>query len=303
MAADRDASLHFGANRHGRIQSGSQYKSWHQPIAHDELSDDELRKPSSHKPCFGQFLHRQKTILVCLGLCVFIVLMLAIIWGIVVTNPRENAQVKPGAGMGPIISVPIVIALGLLGYLVYRYVKMPGKVRVTRKGLTWTGSGGELETSWKEVTHVWRKESIVLQQDRTVESWVSSVVVEFDDGIKLSFDHSLSNYKKLAAKVQHHAAIHLLPKKLAEWEEGQAEFGPVIVEADHVRIELGANDFYKKITIPWDNLSKWGMQNGKFIFVAKKQRCECDVSTVPDYLVLVQLIAAASGKAPKIGGG
>jgi hypothetical protein len=266
------------------------------PFANDEFSPEDLQEKSSHVMRLSQFFHRQKLSLVFLGICLFLVLLFGgLLIGIVVKDGADD----PDGGLKAMCAFTILPLIGVVALGFYcgrRYALMPGKVTVDPSGLTWTIGGGKQNAGWDDIASVLRDERVTLRRGE-VDSWESNLIILFEDGDKLVLDHSFTDYKEMVAKIEHFGALAVLPKKQAEFEEGEAAFGPVILETDQIRMELGANDFYKKISLEWDELARWGACNGEFVlFDREKNRHHCGLGAIPNYRVLFVLIEVASGK-------
>lgn len=262
------------------------------------LDDRALQTASTHLFRFGQFLHRQQLLLSCgVGFSLIGILFLVLEILIVVTRGTEPL----GAGGVIVFSLLggglLVLGLSLLGYCVVRFAAYPREVRVDPAGLTWKSGKGDIHVPWPRVQNVWRSEIVTMQGGKPMD-WRSNTTVQADDGTTVTFDHSSTGYKELAAKIQAFTFPALLPKKREEWQAGRAEFGPVILSHDRVAIELGANDFFKKVSIPLEDLSRWGVRSGQLVFLVRGAKHELPLGKVPNYPVLLQLLEQATGTRP-----
>jgi hypothetical protein len=108
------------------------------------------------------------------------------------------------------------------------------------------------------------------------------------------FDHTLSNFARLADNVQQASARYLLPKLEAECQRGAAEFGPLAIAADGIH-HGGQRHRWKKI--------EYSVSRGYLVIVPAgddfgwSDRVEIALMDIPNVLVLLELMAGM-GKPP-----
>ncbi len=162
------------------------------PFARDNLTEEQLRTPSSHTFQVSQFLDRQRTWLI-VGVCslliggFFLVLMVSII---------ATRGIEP-LGLSGLI-VFSLLSFGLLGaavaafvYCGWKFSATPREIEVDSNSIWWRNLQGDQSATWPEITEVWRSEYIVLTSGK-VESWFSSVKLKLANGGNVTFDHSLT---------------------------------------------------------------------------------------------------------------
>ena len=166
------------------------------PFANEDFTPEQLQARSLHVFVLKQFLHRQSAMLTT-GV---VPIALIVVFGIVllVRIAREGTGWFSGSGSIPILSLLAgFLALGAyaLTYVFRRFMSFPHDLTVDASGLIWTTNRESRRIAWSNVTHVWRSE-MVINGD-----WLSNLTIELEDGTRLALDHSLSDYKELAAKI------------------------------------------------------------------------------------------------------
>jgi hypothetical protein len=203
---------------------------------------------------------------------------------------------QPGQETGTRIAgiVAILGSLALLGVVPWRWLRGPSLVQVYEQGLAWQQGGRRQERSWDDVEKVYRKEVYVLQNNAKPSDWNrrSDLRLVFTDGTQVRFNHTLSDYNRLAASVQQATAERLLPRARAALQGSGVGFGSLQLSQEGVA--LGADVF------PWETLSKVWAGNG-FLgwYDSRGNKREVALKDIPNYSVLLRLLEertpAASG--------
>ncbi len=262
----------------------------------DLLTEEQMRTPSTHQFRLGQFLHRQQAPLI-VGASFLLIGLIFVVIFISIFATRGAVPL----GISGLIAF-VFFGLGSLGialssfvYCGWKFSATPREVKIDANGMAWSNLQGDRAIAWDTVVRVWRSETITLQAGR-VANWASYVRIQLTDGGAVTFDHSLTGYKELAAKIQHFTIPWILAKKSREWEDGKAEFGPITLLKEKIAVEKGANDFYKKEGIAWNDLTSWAIQNGQFDFVRPTSTCTLPLGDIPNYHVLAVLMEKITGK-------
>ena len=266
------------------------------PFARDTFTEEQLRTPSTHTFSVSQFLDRQRNWLI-VGV---VFLLVGGLFLVLMGYGVATRGIEPFGLSGLIVTS--LVSFGLLGvalaafvYCGWKFSSTPREIKIDTNGIWWRNLQGDRSATWSEITQVWRKEYIILQSGK-VESWFSNVTLDLADGGNVTFDHSLTGYKELAAKIQYYTKPLLLATKTSAWEAGKAEFGPITLLTDRIAVQKGANDFFKKEDIAWKDLTHWLVQNGKLDLIGPTSTCTLELEKLPNYHVLVLLLESITGK-------
>lgn len=200
-----------------------------------------------------------------------------------------------------ILVVSVVLAgIGSLIYLVRCFLLLPREVTVDSWGLRLTGLSKQREMPWQLVAEVWRWEEYVRLYGGKLSPRINYITIRADDGTSVFFDHSLSGYEELAAKIQHFGFQHLLARKRAEWRDGSLAFGPLTLWPDRIGVKYGIMHFYGQHIIPWDELLLWGVWNGHLILTTATKEAQIPLTRVPNYKILLFMLEIISQKPPMV---
>ncbi|MSU77884.1 MAG: hypothetical protein EXS16_07290 [Gemmataceae bacterium] len=133
------------------------------------------------------------------------------------TKDAASVTVAGLIGVGLLGFLSLGSSLSALAYSAWRFCTVAREVSVDKNGLRWKTLRNGRAILWTDVESVWRSERITLQESQ-VADWSSSLIIEFVDETNISFDHSLTGYKELAAKVQYFTHSVLVGKKILEWQ-------------------------------------------------------------------------------------
>jgi hypothetical protein len=192
----------------------------------------------------------------------------------------EGLTILPGL-------ICLAVALVCLGGPLYGFVRRHTRVEVSPEGLRWQGphSGS---CSWNDIRTVYRTEKIINQTFRLTE-----LKLVLTNGEVVSFNHSLTDYDRLAEAVQQQAARALLGP-LRQAASSQAEFGPVMLSPDGITIQGEL--------LPWQDIQQHTVFNGSLLVSTIKypgwQGKFVALSEIPNYLVLLQLLDERIGVRP-----
>ncbi len=201
-----------------------------------------------------------------------------------------------GAGLGCVFweqwkSAPLLmgVVFGVVGpaLLLYGLVITFAiwRIRLTTHGLSWTNRKGEHHCSWDDVTAVYRREVYMGNKDG---QRFARLRIEIAGQGAIGLSQHLSSYDQLCETVQTITIGRLLARKRAELAKGAADFGPVILRNDGIRINLK--------DIPWEQFGYYCISNGHFVAYradAKNMRRDAhlvQLQFVPNYLVLLTLL-------------
>jgi hypothetical protein len=190
--------------------------------------------------------------------------------------------------------VCVFLALGLLGGTAWMALRSASPVQVFEEGLHWRQDGRDGQRSWDEVREVYRKEMYRLQNGARPSEWNrhSELRLVFTDGGEAKFNHSLSDYNRLAEFVQHKTAARLLPLARKEFDSRGVAFGPLRVGREGM--SLGSDLF------PWPMLTSLRVRNG-YLSWNDYRGAErfLPLKDLPNYPVLLQLLDEVHSSAGK----
>jgi hypothetical protein len=190
--------------------------------------------------------------------------------------------------------VCVFLTLGLLGATAWKAFLSASPVQVFEEGLNWRQDGRERQRSWDEVREVYRKELYRLQNGARPSDWNrhSELRLVFTDGEEAKFNHSLSDYNRLAEFVQQKTAERLLPLARKEFDGRGVAFGPLRLGREG--LSLGHELF------AWPTLTGLRVRNG---FLSWNGHRGADrflpLKDLPNYPVLLQLLDEVLSSAGK----
>jgi hypothetical protein len=158
-------------------------------------------------------------------------------------------------------------------------------VRVYEEGLRWQVGGREHKCRWDEVTRVDRTEMDVVDSDGRRTDWTRTayLVLRLADGTSASFDPALSDYSRLANKVQQAVAACQLAEAEVELDEGGKTFGLVHISRKGV---TAIGRFF-----PWKEVQWLTVENGELCAHHSCTKWQpIELNAIPDYLVLLSLL-------------
>jgi hypothetical protein len=181
--------------------------------------------------------------------------------------------------------VCLFLAFGLLGGAAWKALSSASPVQVFEEGLHWRQDGRECQRSWDEVREVYRKELYRLQNGARPSDWNrhSDLRLVFTDGEEAHFNHSLSDYNRLAEFTQRATAERQLPLARKGLDGPGVNFGP---------LQLGREGLRQgHETFSWSALTRLRVANGFLCWNDNRGRERVlALKEVPNYPVLLRLL-------------
>jgi hypothetical protein len=185
-----------------------------------------------------------------------------------------------------------------LGFCTVQFLRRTSRLEIRPDGLSWVTGGRPGSAAWADVRSVYRDEFYtVMTPDQQGSEWMrrAHVRVIFQNGTRVTFRQTLTNFDALAGAIQRYATEAVLAAKLAELsEKGEAGFGSVAVGPNGVRV---AGRLY-----PWAEINYAFSRGWLCVAPARDEfdiaeRRDVPLSALPNYLALVALMAHV-GKPP-----
>jgi hypothetical protein len=182
--------------------------------------------------------------------------------------------------------VSLAIALALLGVGAWRALLSASPVHVFVEGLQWWQEGRDHQRGWDELREVYRKELYHLVNGAKPSDWNrhSDLRLVFADGEQVRFNHSLSDYNRLAEFLQGKAAEQVLPAARRDLNGQGVSFGPVYISREGLRLPDAA----------LTRESVLGVRcRGGYLSVYDRRNDQHDIQLreVPNYPVLLRLMS------------
>jgi hypothetical protein len=181
--------------------------------------------------------------------------------------------------------VSAMLALGLLGGTAWQALLSASPVQIFEEGLQWRQDGRDRQRGWDEVREVYRKELYRLQNGARPGDWNrhSDLRLVFSDGEQVRFNHSLSDYNRLAEYIQQTTAECLLPSARKGLDGPGASFGPVQLTRDGLRMGRESYD--------WATLTRLRVANGYLCWNDNRGRDRVvALKDVANYPVMLRLL-------------
>lgn len=166
----------------------------------------------------------------------------------------------------------------LLAWPVVLYVRMVKSVDLHEEGVVW---GSDEEATWEEIVGFYRYEFIYNNQPT-----VRDATIETEDGRRAVFGIGLSNWEKLADRIQEATFAVQWPQAREQFEAGEeVEFGDLVsVGPDGITLQ---GDL-----VPWKKIKKVAVGNGHLCVYEKGSEDSRDLQLryIPNYGVLLRLL-------------
>jgi hypothetical protein len=193
-----------------------------------------------------------------------------------------------GNGTDMIIAsgVSVSIALALLGGGVWKALLSASPVHVFVEGLQWRQGGRDHQRGWDELREVYRKELYHLLNGAKPSDWNrhSDLRLVFADGEQVRFNHSLSDYNRLAEFLQSKAAEQVLPMARKDLHGQGVSFGPVYISREGLRLPDGA--------LSWEAVLGVRCRGGYLsVYDSRNDQHDIQLREVPNYPVLLRLMS------------
>jgi hypothetical protein len=230
---------------------------------------------SEHRRTAKGMLQTSWPLLMLGGICLGIALMFCLLW----SGRRAQTDLLI-VGVGSLF-----IALPLLGTAMWKAIASASPVQLFEEGLHWCHEGNQRERGWDEVSAVYRKEMYRLVNGASPSDWNrhTDLRLVFVDGEEVHFNHSLSDYNRLADFVQRATANRLLPAARREMDGAGVAFGNVLISRDGLKF---GRELY-----PWPSLESVRVANGYLCWTDNRyKRCEIAMKDIPNCTVLLQLL-------------
>jgi hypothetical protein len=165
--------------------------------------------------------------------------------------------------------------------LILGFLRRVTWVEVYPDGLYWQQHGGEGRCAWQDVGSIYRTEKITNGWRQT------ELKLMLTDGGVVSFNHTLTDYNRLAETVQAATARVLLEPLRQAAAAGEVAFGPVGLGPHGIRM--------KNELLPWSEVQQHTVHNGHLIVSTERypgwNGKSIILSEIPNYLVLLRLLA------------
>jgi hypothetical protein len=182
--------------------------------------------------------------------------------------------------------VSLAIALALLGGAAWKALLSASPVQVFVEGLQWRRGGRERQRGWDEVREVYRKEHYRLVNGAKPSDWNrhSDLRLVFADGEQARFNHSLSDYNRLAEFLQRTTAEQILPAARKDINGQGARFGPILLSRDGLRM--------KDAALSWESVLGIRCKGGYLsVYDSRDEQYDVLLREVPNYPVLLRLMS------------
>jgi hypothetical protein len=182
--------------------------------------------------------------------------------------------------------VCLVITLALLGGAAWKAFLSAAPVQVFVEGLQWRQDGRDHQRGWDELREVYRKELYRLVNGAKPSDWNrhSDLRLVFTDGQQVRFNHTLSDYNRLAEFLQSKAAEQVLPAARKDLGGRGVSFGPVYLSHEGLRLPDGA--------LAWDSVLGIRCAGGYLsVYDNRDEQHDILLREVPNYPVLLRLMS------------
>jgi hypothetical protein len=193
------------------------------------------------------------------------------------TRSKDQTDMLIAAGVG------VLLTAGMLTGAVWSGFSSASPVQVFAEGLRW-GRGNQ--RGWDEVREVYRKEVYHLQNGAKPSDWNrhSLLRLVFADGQQARFNHSLSDYNRLAEFVQRVTIDRLLPVARSEFENSGLSFGTIHVSREGLSVN--------RSLLAWETVALVRAGNGNLtVYEENGKRHDFALKDLPNYLVLLRLLS------------
>jgi hypothetical protein len=186
-----------------------------------------------------------------------------------------------------LICVPLILlGLALLAFVAWGLSQARVRwVRIFDLGIRWKEGGTEHKYRWEEVKDVQRTEMDFVGADGRRSEWtrVAGLLLVFDDGRRVSFDPSLSEYSRLANAAQKAVTECQMARAAAEPPKKAREFGPARLK--DAGVEVNGRLFR------WKEIQWLAVENGELVcHYSCKQWRPVPLSEIPNYQLLLALV-------------